>query len=100
MNFTLSTYVDQKIREAGIAIVGVSYNSKEEPHFRIDFEDTTEEQQKQAYAIADDAFAHQDELVAAAEVEEAKRITPEKVQPLVDLLVSKGILTAEEIEKL
>jgi len=100
MTFTLSTYVDQKIREAGIAIVGVSYNSKEEPHFRIDFQDATEEQQAQAYAIADDAFARQDELTAAAEADEAKKITPEKVQPLVDLLVSKGILTEEEITNL
>lgn len=100
MEFTLSTYIHSKIEEAGIPIAGVSYNSKEEPHFRIDFLDATEEQQQIAYAIADTAFNDREDLEAVFLAEQAKKITPEKVQPLVDLLVSKGILTEEEITSL
>lgn len=101
MTFALSTVITEKIQQAGIPINGVSYNSKIEDPIRIDFTDeATDEQKSQAEAIAAECLQNKEQLQQEWEAAEASRITPEKVQPLVNLLVEKGILTEEEIASL
>lgn len=96
MEFNILSTIVEQCKQRGLSIIGVAHNP-----FRIDFSpETTEKQKKEAHTIATDCMAREEELRVEYETEEAKKITPEKVQPLVDLLVSKGILTQEEINQL
>lgn len=101
MEFNHIVPMDAAIQKEGIPIYGMAYNSKEEPHIRIDFRDeATDAQKKRAWAIVEDVLANVETYKAAYEEEESKKVTPEKVQPLVDLLVAKGILTVDELQTL
>lgn len=96
MEFNILSTIIEQCQKRGLSIIGVAHNP-----LRIDFSpEMTEKQKKKAYGIATDCMAREEELRVEYETEEAKKITHEKVQPLVDLLVSKGILTEEEINQL
>ena len=95
MEFSILEIIRKDCEDVGIFVSGVAHNP-----LRIDFIDATEEQKEEAYRIASRILEREDILRSEYTKEEAKKVTPEKVQPLVDLLVSKGILTLEEINAL
>lgn len=96
MEFNILSTIVEQCQQRGLSIMGVAHNP-----LRIDFSpEVTEKQKKEAYGIATDCIAREEELRVEHETEEAKKVTPEKVQPLVDLLLAKGILTQEEINLL
>lgn len=100
--FLIIQYIQKAVEDAGIHLHGVCYTSKDDNKIRLDFidENITQEDADRAYEIAYKVLSDQEIYRQQYEEEEAKKITPEKVQPLVDLLVAKGILTQEEINTL
>lgn len=96
--FSLAHIITEQIQEAGIPIHGVSCG---QDGVRIDFKDeATKAQRQTAEALASTAQESQESLKLAYEAAETKKFTPEKAEKLADLLVSKGILTTEEIDEL
>lgn len=98
--FSIVQSIHDTLNNSGIPVEGVSYNNTEDI-LRIDFVGVvSSEQQEQAYSIARDVISREEEMRLKYEEEKEKTITPEKMQPLVDLLLSKGIFTIDEISQL
>ena len=101
MDFTLSTFIHNKLEEAGIPIEGVAYTSKDEPNIRIDFcEEATDEQKKQAQEIADECSKNKETYCKEWEEKQAEieKYGSEKNLKFANLLKEKGLLTEEELE--
>lgn len=98
--FSIVAHTHEQLVCLGFPVEGVSYSNETEA-LRIDFVGVvTDAQCQEAYSIAKDIMAQEEILRLQYEKEQEKVIRPEKIQPLVDLLISKGILTAEDISQI
>ena len=95
--FSIANTIHEYLKKTGLPVEGVSY-SEEEDKLRIDFyEQISEEQNNTAYTTARSIIDKSDIYQAEWEQREAQKITPEKIEPLVNLLQKKGILSIDDI---
>ena len=94
--FALSKIIYDAINAENIPISGVAYSP-----LRIDFlDEATDDQKTQAETIAQTCIDNIATYQADYESNQAKIITPDKLTALVALLVSKNILTQDEVNGL
>jgi hypothetical protein len=96
MKIDIIEVIHKKCLEAGLPVVGVASIP-----FRLDFEEgATKTQKKQALELAETILANKETELIEYKASAPIQITPEKITPIIDLLISKGLITREEINSL